>query len=350
MTSKLLSLLLALFILLFLALQSVVSDSKNQYSLYCGERMVGRDVLTNPQLFTQNRAKHFKCNICLGGDYMVLSRARTHEDSAGHTRRARELDRAFDPDLLGTNQIYNDFSGALSWNRPASEINWEDEEPYNDSHHLIHGRILQSAHAESDHSPALSAIHLSSDPPLPESDGLFMSHDGQFDSVHKLFAPANALQLSDNADWWCWRSKQECLLDVMSGFPRSCFSEKELNLTRWYAKKSGVSGQPSIKQFKNHRSNILNVAGISTNLVEGGLGNLFAINDWLKILEHEFGNPLVRKHPIHKKTMCTAFDRKSREFDTKSPENSHDVVEMLLPAVEMLLPGPTTRNSPCAQQ
>ncbi|KAJ7687827.1 hypothetical protein B0H17DRAFT_1203347 [Mycena rosella] len=31
-------------------------------------------------------------------------------------------------------------------------------------------------------------------------------------------------------------------------------------------------------------------------MIDGKLGNVFAINDWLKIIEHEFGNPLVRKH------------------------------------------------------
>ncbi|KAJ7702836.1 hypothetical protein B0H17DRAFT_1157414 [Mycena rosella] len=82
----------------------------------------------------------------------------------------------------------------------------------------------------------------------------------------------------------------------MGGFLRSCFSEKELNATRWYAKKNGVGGQPSIRQVKNHCPDILNVAGVSTTLIDGKLGNVFAINDWLKIIEHEFGNPLVRKH------------------------------------------------------
>ncbi|KAF8171202.1 hypothetical protein K438DRAFT_1613188, partial [Mycena galopus ATCC 62051] len=95
-------------------------------------------------------------------------------------------------------------------------------------------------------------------------------------------------------DWWPWRSQQECLLDLMSGFPRACFSEKELNATRWYAKKNGVSIQPTIKQVKNHREDILNTAGLNTKLLEGKLGNSFAVNDWFKILEHEFANPLVR--------------------------------------------------------
>ncbi|KAF7354451.1 hypothetical protein MVEN_01134200 [Mycena venus] len=80
----------------------------------------------------------------------------------------------------------------------------------------------------------------------------------------------------------------------MSGFPRGCFSEKELNATRWYAKKNGVSIQPTIKQVKNHRKDILNTTGLDTKLLEGNLGNSFAVNDWFKILEHEFANPLVR--------------------------------------------------------
>jgi hypothetical protein len=79
---------------------------------------------------------------------------------------------------------------------------------------------------------------------------------------------------------------QECLLDLMSGFPRACFSEKELNATRWYAKKNGVSVQPTIKQVKNHREDILNTAGLDTKLLEGNLGNSFAVNDWFKILVH----------------------------------------------------------------
>ncbi|KAJ7480506.1 hypothetical protein B0H11DRAFT_2157896 [Mycena galericulata] len=80
----------------------------------------------------------------------------------------------------------------------------------------------------------------------------------------------------------------------MSGFPRSCFSEKELDAARWYATKNGVSNQPSIKQVKNHREDIRNVAGLDTKILDGKLGNSFAVNDWFKILEHEFANPLVR--------------------------------------------------------
>ncbi|KAJ7469074.1 hypothetical protein FB451DRAFT_1177070 [Mycena latifolia] len=80
----------------------------------------------------------------------------------------------------------------------------------------------------------------------------------------------------------------------MSGFPRACFSEKELNATRWYAQKNGVFIQPTIKEVKNHHEDILNVAALGTKFVDGKLGNSLVVNDWFKILKHEFANPLVR--------------------------------------------------------
>ncbi|KAJ6628641.1 hypothetical protein B0H10DRAFT_1665935, partial [Mycena sp. CBHHK59/15] len=56
---------------------------------------------------------------------------------------------------------------------------------------------------------------------------------------------------------------------------------------------NGVSGQPTIKQVKNHCKGILNVAGLDTVLIDGELGNCFTVNDWHKIIQHEFSNPLV---------------------------------------------------------
>lgn len=100
------------------------------------------------------------------------------------------------------------------------------------------------------------------------------------------FAPDNTLRAANDDDWWCWQSKEECLLDIMAGFPRSCFSEKELDATRWFARKNGITGLPTIKQVKNHRNVIANVAGVSPRLVDGTQGNYFAINDWLKIIKH----------------------------------------------------------------
>ncbi|KAJ7840538.1 hypothetical protein B0H14DRAFT_2587418 [Mycena olivaceomarginata] len=172
------------------------------------------------------------------------------------------------------NQIYDDFSGELARNRPSSQyLGLDDEDNDNHSDDLLSDNDTLD---------------------LPESEGLLGQYDAQFAEEQRRLAPHNSLIAADEDDWWPWRSKQECLLDLMSGFPRACFSEKELNATRWYAKKNGVSMQPTIKQVKNHRQDILNTAGLETKLLEGKLGNSFAVNDWFKILEHEFANPLVR--------------------------------------------------------
>ncbi|KAF7364704.1 hypothetical protein MVEN_00340200 [Mycena venus] len=286
--------------------------------------------LVNPQLFTQNRNKSWKCLICPNSQYTILSQAIIHEDRRSHVGRVRNLDRepapmssplrtaqAADSDSESTsrhsspirdpvgdsfglfggipsaflprhlpsvhgpalasddpNQIYDDFAGELARNRPSSQYFGSDDED-NDNY-----------------SDELFSDDDTLD--LPESEGLLGQYDDQFAEEQRRLAPHNSLVAADEDDWWPWRSKQECLLDLMSGFPRACFSEKELNATRWYAKKNGVSMQPTIKQVKNHRQDILNTAGLETNLLEGKLGNSFAINDWFKILEHEFANPLVR--------------------------------------------------------
>ncbi|KAJ7308592.1 hypothetical protein DFH08DRAFT_944451 [Mycena albidolilacea] len=175
------------------------------------------------------------------------------------------------------NQIYDDFSGDLARNRPPPGLyNSDDDED-----------------KESDFGEPPSDGILA-----VESDGLLHQYNEEFAEEQRVLAPQNSLVASGDNDWWCWPSKQvnlqECLLDLMSGFPRTCFSEKELNATRWYAKKNGVSLQPTIKQVKNHCQSILNVAGLETKLIDGKLGNSFAVNDWFKILEHEFANSLIR--------------------------------------------------------
>ncbi|KAJ6508136.1 hypothetical protein C8R45DRAFT_1167703 [Mycena sanguinolenta] len=80
----------------------------------------------------------------------------------------------------------------------------------------------------------------------------------------------------------------------MTAFPRSVFSESELDATRWFASKCGVQDLPPIRQVKRHRSKILDLCGANLKSVNGRLGNTFAILDWGKILADEFANPLVR--------------------------------------------------------
>ncbi|KAJ6477093.1 hypothetical protein C8R47DRAFT_985146 [Mycena vitilis] len=100
--------------------------------------------------------------------------------------------------------------------------------------------------------------------------------------------------LADNANWWPWATREEALLDIMTAFPRSVFSESELNATRWFASKCGVSNLPPIRQVKQHRSKILDLCGANLTAIDGRLGNTFAVLDLGKILADEFANPLVR--------------------------------------------------------
>ncbi|KII95863.1 hypothetical protein PLICRDRAFT_98567, partial [Plicaturopsis crispa FD-325 SS-3] len=97
-------------------------------------------------------------------------------------------------------------------------------------------------------------------------------------------------------DWWPWKNKEVSMPHVMGAFPRSVFSENELKATNWFASKLGINGLPSVKQVKNHREQILNVAGLASEMHEGELGSFYVVNSWAKIFQHEFANPQVRPH------------------------------------------------------
>ncbi|KAF7968548.1 hypothetical protein HWV62_30129 [Athelia sp. TMB] len=53
---------------------------------------------------------------------------------------------------------------------------------------------------------------------------------------------------------------------------------------------------PTIRQVKSYRERVLEHCGVSPKLINGKHGNLFALNDFAKIIAHEMANPLVRKH------------------------------------------------------
>ena len=72
----------------------------------------------------------------------------------------------------------------------------------------------------------------------------------------------------------------------MHAFPRSVFSETELEATLWFTAKCGVQDLPSIRQVKYHRNRVLEICGVNPEIVEGKLGNLFALNDFAKIVAH----------------------------------------------------------------
>lgn len=79
-------------------------------------------------------------------------------------------------------------------------------------------------------------------------------------------------------------------MDIMTAFPRSLFSESEMEVTRWFARWLGVSHVPSVQQVKNHCHEVLAVAGASPTLYEGEIGHVYSMLDLATILRHVWVN------------------------------------------------------------
>lgn len=133
--------------------------------------------------------------------------------------------------------------------------------------------------------------------------------------LQRRYVPKNAL-----SDWTVSNHYplKHCLIDTMSAFPRSVFSQTEMDAMRWFTTKCGIRGLPTLSDVQRHRKAILQAAGAGTKLVQGALGNSFAVNDLGRILAHvsspfppfsdshqsvadrtfiqEMANPCVRPH------------------------------------------------------
>ena len=73
----------------------------------------------------------------------------------------------------------------------------------------------------------------------------------------------------------------------MSAFPRSLFSESEIDATRWFAEKLGLERElPTIREVKNHRNRLMAVAGVSTATTKSAHGNLYTCNSLSDIIAH----------------------------------------------------------------
>jgi hypothetical protein len=72
----------------------------------------------------------------------------------------------------------------------------------------------------------------------------------------------------------------------MNAFPRSVFSEHELEATLWFTSKCGVQVLPAVGQVKSHRDAILEKCGVTPRMVESKLGYWFGLNNFEKIVAH----------------------------------------------------------------
>ncbi|KAG9089952.1 hypothetical protein FRC06_001282 [Ceratobasidium sp. 370] len=109
-------------------------------------------------------------------------------------------------------------------------------------------------------------------------------------------APHPRVSLSDTDPevWWPFRSRQECLLALMTAFPRAVFSGKELDVVRWFSGKCGIPGMPANSTIQSRFEHIITLLGLESRLVQSKLGNYFAVNSLCSIIANEMANPLVR--------------------------------------------------------
>ncbi|KAJ6477085.1 hypothetical protein C8R47DRAFT_1323414 [Mycena vitilis] len=296
--------------------------------------------ILRPQSFIE-RENHFLCLLCPNAKWMYESEACRHEISADHTARVRVLSGASPPsspfhvssppeqnssrpaspsvsDSAGTlppflsnpgpclpgddeDAIYDDWDDTWGPGMPQPDLDLDEGWADDKRPDLDCGDAAATAPPdddEQDTAPPDDDFNDATPVAVAETEGEVFSGIGNPEES-TTFGTAQQEEdysdnLADNANWWPWATREEALLDIMTAFPRSVFSESELNATRWFASKCGVSNLPPIRQVKQHRSKILDLCGANLTAIDGRLGNTFAVLDLGKILADEFANPLVR--------------------------------------------------------
>ncbi|KAJ3559218.1 hypothetical protein NM688_g473 [Phlebia brevispora] len=286
--------------------------------------------LCRPELFlTHRNGTQFRCKVCPNMPFMSLSRARRHEDTDMHVQAVRTLDswgdaddswsESDDQEAFGVPPRSCAASSDLVVHQSSTEDLWLDHilDEQTDGPNLgIHGPTLPGDTEDQIYDDFGGALEASrhygeSDEELDPIQAMEediewerdLKSDGPIEtsSDAPLMSEGDLLKLpsSDDKpigeDWWPWNDKKEALLDILGAFPRSMFSETELEVTRWFAENLGITNLPSVKQVKDHRERILAVAGAAPKVIRSELGNLYAHNSIKVLLEHEFANPLVRR-------------------------------------------------------
>ncbi|KAI0353117.1 hypothetical protein OH77DRAFT_1522874 [Trametes cingulata] len=196
-------------------------------------------------------------------------------------------------------QLYDDWGGALSFNRPLSEAVEEDVDLSADDR----------LRGDSSHGPRKAAVLEAVLRPIDENEAAGLHAEGpQDDGVHGLDAEGvrdmmtegphymDVHQTESQRDHWPWKDRKHCTLDTLGAFPRSLFSESELEGVRWFANANGVRDLPSVKSVKRGRTGVTDVAGSHPQLFTSSMNNMFVMADLATILRHEFANPLVAQH------------------------------------------------------
>ncbi|RDX40530.1 hypothetical protein OH76DRAFT_1394203 [Lentinus brumalis] len=278
---------------------------------------------------TGHQGTKYKCQICPAArSWMYLSAAIAHEDSANHTERAREVASDSDTPTSPFHEPSSPFT--IPYASDDVQLDFGDEL----AHAPSEGDILQVHSTRL--GPALPSdgadcIYDDWDGPMGDAMDKLPEDDGEWDTEEEdqagfCFegagevgtraeeaddnapaseelippsddcAPKDGIALQDPNRFFPWLSCEDASLDAMMAFPRACFGEGELEATCWFSGKCGASGLPSVSQVKRHRTALLELCGTDPQLVEGKLGNLFSVNSFKKLVQHELANPLVCRH------------------------------------------------------
>ena len=89
---------------------------------------------------------------------------------------------------------------------------------------------------------------------------------------------------------------------MITAFPRSMFSESELEVVRWILDRVDAPRAPTVKQIKDHRPRVLAAAGVRSETLESAHHNLYACNNICDIItnmgDHDRAYGVVAKEIV----------------------------------------------------
>ncbi|KAL1684623.1 hypothetical protein GGG16DRAFT_67955 [Schizophyllum commune] len=119
-------------------------------------------------------------------------------------------------------------------------------------------------------------------------------------SLHTYEPDPNALHEPQRVlhpdDWWPWPDAATATATQLSAFPRSLFSERDMDTAVWLARQCGADISYSVRQLNACRDKISQSLGPCTESHKGAHGNPFTMLDFGKIIADEWANPCVRPH------------------------------------------------------
>ncbi|KAG8790917.1 hypothetical protein FRC12_010650 [Ceratobasidium sp. 428] len=84
----------------------------------------------------------------------------------------------------------------------------------------------------------------------------------------------------------------------MTAFPRAIFSNKELDVVRWFTEKCSVPNMPANSTVESRFKDIMKLLGLESQLKQSKLENYFAVSSIGTIVANELANPLVRERMV----------------------------------------------------